>query len=183
MNANTKQRRPSTSASAIRGRKSRRCHVDTNGFDFVNQFNTYTTIEWTAHDLESLILHLEFFGCRWKLIAKSMVRSPDSLRNKILRIFGETNLTRMMGYKRLKDADDLFHCASPRSIITEPWLNVKDEGHGGASSGADFKLGLLGKRPRDKGHGECIECNQDLPWFEYLVDELPITEHEFHIRF
>lgn len=41
---------------------------------------------WTPHEEETLRLHIEFFGFKWKTIAASMHRSPDALRNKVLRM-------------------------------------------------------------------------------------------------
>lgn len=41
---------------------------------------------WTQHDEELLRLHLQLFGCKWQLIATSMHRSPDALRNKAVRM-------------------------------------------------------------------------------------------------
>lgn len=41
---------------------------------------------WTERDLATLLLHVEFFGFEWALIARSMQRSPDALRNKLVRL-------------------------------------------------------------------------------------------------
>ena len=41
---------------------------------------------WTQHDEETLRLHIEFFGFKWQTIAASMQRSPDALRNKVMRM-------------------------------------------------------------------------------------------------
>lgn len=41
---------------------------------------------WTLQDLETLLLHVECFGFEWVLIAQSMQRSPDALRNKLVRL-------------------------------------------------------------------------------------------------
>ena len=41
---------------------------------------------WTAEDDASLMLHYDLLGPRWQLIAGSMQRSPDSLRNRLVRL-------------------------------------------------------------------------------------------------
>jgi hypothetical protein len=41
---------------------------------------------WTERDLATLLLHVEFFGFEWALIAHSMQRSPDAIRNKLVRL-------------------------------------------------------------------------------------------------
>lgn len=41
---------------------------------------------WTERDLATLLLHVEFFGFEWTLIARSMQRSPDAIRNKLVRL-------------------------------------------------------------------------------------------------
>lgn len=37
---------------------------------------------WTAHEIESLLLHVELFGPQWTLISESMGRSYGSLASK-----------------------------------------------------------------------------------------------------
>ena len=49
---------------------------------------------WTEHDLETLLLHIEFFGYAWTLIAHSMQRSPDAIRNKLVRLYQRAQWTR-----------------------------------------------------------------------------------------
>ena len=73
---------PGASASVVRMRKRRKLwgHIDRK--------------RWTARDLESLLLHIEFFGYSWTLIAHSMQRSPDAIRNKLVRMYQRAQWTR-----------------------------------------------------------------------------------------
>lgn len=41
---------------------------------------------WTHKEEATLKLHIEFFGFKWQTIAASMHRSPDALRNKMMRL-------------------------------------------------------------------------------------------------
>ena len=55
------------------------------------QFRTDNNISevrkvWSAEDTASLILHYELFGPKWKLIAKSVGRTPDGIRNRFQRL-------------------------------------------------------------------------------------------------
>lgn len=72
---------PSESCHARRARRKRREYADLE------------RRPWTEDEVETLKLHVDFFGTRWQKIAISMQRSPDSLRNKVIRIEKE-NLRR-----------------------------------------------------------------------------------------
>lgn len=48
--------------------------------------NDYSRRWWSPTDVESLLLHLELLGYAWSTIARSMRRSPDALRNKMVRL-------------------------------------------------------------------------------------------------
>ena len=45
---------------------------------------------WTALEFEELIKHVRTFGYDWTLTARLMDRSPDSLRNKLVRFHKRT---------------------------------------------------------------------------------------------
>lgn len=63
---------PATPSQRMRKRRERWGHLERK--------------RWTDDDLETLLLHVEFFGFEWTLIARSMQRSPDALRNKLVRL-------------------------------------------------------------------------------------------------
>jgi len=63
---------PSTPSQRMRKRRERWGHIERR--------------RWTDYDLATLLLHVEFFGFEWTLIARSMQRSPDALRNKLVRL-------------------------------------------------------------------------------------------------
>lgn len=65
---------PSSSAHAKRARRKRR------------EYSDCERRPWTECEERTLQLHIEFFGCKWQMIGTSMRRSPDSLRNKMLRM-------------------------------------------------------------------------------------------------
>lgn len=44
-----------------------------------------TVRRWTTDEFKELVKHVEAFGYDWVLIARLMERSPDSLRNKLVR--------------------------------------------------------------------------------------------------
>ena len=44
---------------------------------------------WTPEDEASLLLHVELLGYAWSVLARSMRRSPDAIRNKLLRMMQE----------------------------------------------------------------------------------------------
>ena len=45
--------------------------------------------KWTPQDEASLLLHVELLGYAWSVLARSMRRSPDAIRNKLLRMMQE----------------------------------------------------------------------------------------------
>jgi hypothetical protein len=71
-----------SSAASVRMRKRRHLwgHIDRK--------------RWTERDLETLLLHIECFGYAWTLIAHSMQRSPDAIRNKLVRLYQRAQWTR-----------------------------------------------------------------------------------------
>ena len=49
----------------------------------------YARRKWTPQDEASLLLHVELLGYAWSVLARSMRRSPDAIRNKLLRMMQE----------------------------------------------------------------------------------------------
>ena len=46
----------------------------------------YARRPWTPEDEASLLLHVELLGYAWSVLARSMRRSPDAIRNKLIRM-------------------------------------------------------------------------------------------------
>lgn len=49
----------------------------------------YARRPWTPEDEASLLLHVELLGYAWSVLARSMRRSPDAIRNKLVRMMQE----------------------------------------------------------------------------------------------
>lgn len=60
-------------------RRLRRRRKQWSGRDYSRRY-------WSPLEVESLLLHVELLGYAWSTIAHSMRRSPDALRNKMVRL-------------------------------------------------------------------------------------------------
>ena len=66
---------------ALRNRKKRHVFRHSIGLGH-KKVNRY----WSDEETASLLLHYELFGPKWMLIGRSLQRTPDSIRGRLVRM-------------------------------------------------------------------------------------------------